>query len=87
MNPLGFRKYDQRATDGCRRCLQTLRNLLCHVREELQANLKPFEVRKNELNRLLNVITFLRRKLTSGPRLQKEDSSGDTGQEVSLVAI
>ena len=67
--------------------LQTLRNLLCHVREELQANLKPFEVRKNELNRLLDVIALLRRKLTSDPRLQKEDSSGDTGQDVSLVAI
>jgi len=67
--------------------LKTLRNLLCHVREELQANLKPFEVRKDELNGLFDVITLLWREPTGGPRLQKEDRPGDTGQEVSLVAI
>jgi len=48
---------------------------------------EPFEVRKNKLNRLLNVITLLWREPIGGPRLQKEDRPGDTGQEVRLVAI
>jgi hypothetical protein len=41
--------------------LQTLANLLGHVREKLQTNLNLFEVRKNNFNRLLDAITLLGR--------------------------
>jgi hypothetical protein len=39
----------------------------------------------NNLNRLLDAITLLRRQLST--RLQKEDDTGDTRQHVSLVTV
>ena len=57
--------------------LQTLTNLLCHVREKLQTDLNLFEVRKNNLNRLLDVITLLWRRYMN-TRLQTKDGTGDT---------
>jgi hypothetical protein len=65
--------------------LQTLTNLLCYVREKLQTDLNLFKVWKNNLNCLLDAITFLRRQLST--RLQKEDDTGDIRQYVRLVVV
>jgi hypothetical protein len=65
--------------------LQTLTNLLCHVREKLQTDLNLFEVRKNNLNCLLDEITILRGQFST--RLEKEDVTGDTRQHVSLLSV
>ncbi len=71
MTPLGHRKYDQHTTDG--------------FRVKLKTNLNLFELRQNDLNRLLDAITLLSWHFC--PRLQKEDDTGDAGQYVDLVAV
>ena len=67
--------------------LQTVRNLLCHVRvfTKLKTNLKLFKLHQNDLNLLLDVITILSEQLDS--RLQKDHGAGDGTQHVGVVAI